>query len=114
MSFDVSPLSGSIPPASAVDRVRPAPDASPTPFADALAGGGTPPIPDEVWDQVDAAHRLAEELHAQGREVRFDVHKLNGDVVAALVDVDRGLLRPLLLTDVVDVGRLSRELGQED
>jgi hypothetical protein len=111
MSFDVSPLSGSVPPASAVDRARRAADGTPARFSDAVAGAGTPPIPDDVWQQVEAAHRLAEDLHSQGREVRFDVHKLSGDVVAALVDVDGGLLRPLLLSDVVDVGKLSHELG---
>jgi hypothetical protein len=66
-----------------------------------------------VWDQVDAAARLAEGLHSQGQGVRFDVHKLDGGVVASLVDEDGGLLRPLLLTDVVDMQRLSKELGQE-
>ena len=70
------------------------------------------PIPTEVWDQVDAAARLAETLTADGRQVRFDVHKLDGGVVASLVDENGGLLRPLLLQDVVDVNRLSNELGK--
>ena len=46
-------------------------------------------------------------------QVRFDVHKLDGGVVASLVDDDGGMLRPLLLEDVVDVGRLTHELGKE-
>jgi hypothetical protein len=45
--------------------------------------------------------------------VRFDVHKLDGGVVASLVDDRGGLLRPLLLGDVVDVQRLAHELGKE-
>jgi hypothetical protein len=114
MSFDVSPLAGSLSAASAVDRARAARGSDRASFSDAVAGAGTstPPIPSEVWDQVDAAARLAESLHAEGRAVRFDVHKLDGGVVASLVD-EGGLLRPLLLEDVVDVGRLTHELGKE-
>ncbi len=113
MSFDVSPLAGSLSAASAVDRARAPRGSDRASFSDAVAGAGaTPPIPSEVWDQVDAASRLAESLHAEGRAVRFDVHKLDGGVVASLVD-ETGLLRPLLLEDVIDVGRLSHELGKE-
>ena len=112
MSFDVTPLTTSFV-APSVDRSRSAARRAGEAFSGALESGATPPIPAEVWHQVDAAARLAQSLHAQGRGVRFDVHKLDGDVVASLVDVDGGLLRPLLLTDVVDVGKLARELGEE-
>ena len=110
MSFDVSPLAR-ISAVSGVDRARGARTGDPARFAN--PGGDTPPIPAEVWDQVDAASRLAESLHAEGRSVRFDVHKLDGGVVASLVDDRGGLLRPLLLGDVVDVERLTHELGKE-
>jgi hypothetical protein len=66
----------------------------------------------EVWDQVDDAARLADSLHADGRAVRFDVHKLDGGVVASLVDENGGFMRPLLLDDVVDVGKLT-EIAKE-
>jgi hypothetical protein len=112
MSFEVSPLAGSPYAASAVDRTQRASERSQAAFADA-AGSGTPPIPAEVWDQVNAAARLADNLNAEGREVRFDVHKLDGGGVASLVDDDGSLLRPLLLQDVVDVRRLTHELGKE-
>jgi hypothetical protein len=116
MSFEVSPLAASPYAASSVDRsVDRSPRASErsqASFADA-ASSGTPPIPAEVWDQVAAAGRLADNLTAEGRAVRFDVHKLNGGVVASLVDDDGTLLRPLLLDDVVDVRRLTHELGKE-
>jgi hypothetical protein len=111
MSFDVSPLTGSLSAASSVDRARRATERSQASYAD-VASSKTPPIPSEVWEQVDAAARLAENLTAEGRGVRFDVHKLDGGVVASLVDDDGGLLRPLLLQDVVDIHRLSHELGK--
>jgi hypothetical protein len=112
MSFEVSPLAGSPYVASSVDRARRATERSEASYTD-VASSKTPAIPSEVWDQVDAAARLAESLNDEGREVRFDVHKLNGGIVASLVDDDGTLLRPLLLQDVVDVRRLTHELGKE-
>jgi hypothetical protein len=110
MSSDVSPLAR-ISAVSGVDRTRSAGTRDRARFAD--PAGDTPPIPAEVWDQVDAASRLAESLHTEGRAVRFDVHKLDGGVVASLVDDTGAVLRPLLLGDVVDVERLMHELGKE-
>jgi hypothetical protein len=113
MSFEVSPLTGSPYTAMSVDRTRRSGESSKGSFAGAIDASATPPIPAEVWDQVDAASRLAENLHSDGRAVRFDVHKLDGGVVASLVDDEGGMLRPLLLEDVVDVGRLTHEIGKE-
>jgi hypothetical protein len=112
MSFEVSPLAGSLSAASSVSRAYRATERSQASFTDAVSTTA-PPIPAEVWDQVDDAGRLAENLTAEGREVRFDVHKLNGGVVASLVADDGSMLRPLLLGDVVDVRRLTHELGKE-
>jgi len=112
MSFDVQPLTRVVA-APSVDRSSSAAGRSEATFPGATIEGVTPPIPAEVWDQVDAASRLAESLHADGRGVRFDVHKLDGDVVASLVDEDGGMLRPLLLTDVIDVDKLAHELGKD-
>jgi hypothetical protein len=112
MSFDVPPLTRTFA-APSVDRSISAAGRSREPFSDPAIEGVTPPIPVEVWDQIDAAARLAESLHAEGRGVRFDVHRLDGDVVASLVDEDGGLLRPLLLNDVVDVDKLARELDKD-
>ena len=111
MNFDVQPLTRSFA-APSVDRSSSLPARTAGRFSDTIEGVN-PPIPAEVWDQVDAAARLAEELHGQGRGVRFDVHKLDGDVVASLVDEDGAMLRPLLLGDVVDVDRLAHELGKD-
>jgi hypothetical protein len=113
MSFDVSPLGASPHAASSsLDRTQRANDSSQASFP-RIGGSTAPPIPTEVWDQVDAASRLAEQMTADGRQVRFDVHKLDGGVVASLVDENGGLLRPLLLGDVIDVTRLTHELGKE-
>ena len=113
MSFEVSPLTGAPYTAMSVDRTRRSSESSKGSFAGAIDASATPPIPAEVWDQVDAAARLAENLHADGRAVRFDVHKLDGGVVASLVDENGGFMRPLLLDDVVDVGKLTREIAKE-
>lgn len=112
MSFDVPPLTRPFA-APSVDRSNSAAGRSEATFPHSTIEGVTPPIPAEVWDQIDAAARLAESLHAQGQGVRFDVHKLDGGVVASLVDEDGGMLRPLLLTDVIDVDKLAHELGKD-
>jgi hypothetical protein len=112
MSFDVSPPARVFA-ASPVGRPTPAAGrTSESSFRVQTPDASTPPIPSEVWDQVDAAARLAEDLHSQGRSIRFDVHKLDGGVVANLVD-GTGLLRPMLLSDVVDVDRLGQELDKD-
>jgi hypothetical protein len=112
MSFDVPPLTTSFA-APSVDRSSSAAGRSDATFSNRAIEGVTPPIPAEVWDQVDAAARLAESLHSEGRGVRFDVHKLDGEVVASLVDEDGAMLRPLLLGDVIDVDKLAHELGKD-
>jgi hypothetical protein len=112
MSFDVSPLARSLA-ASPVDGPSRGPGRNVESFADAVSDAATPPIPAAVWDQVDAAAGLADDLQAQGRSVRFDVHTVDGGVVAGLVDDEGGLVRPLPLSDVVDVDRLAHELAKE-
>jgi hypothetical protein len=69
-------------------------------------------VPAEVQDQIDAAARLAEDLDAQGRGVRFDVRTPDG-VVAELVDDQGEVLRSLSLGDVIDVDRLAYELAKK-
>jgi hypothetical protein len=78
-----------------------------------MSFAGPPPIPTEVWNEVDDAARLAEDLHAQGRRVRFEVHEVGGGVVAELVDHKGGLLRALPLGVVVDIDRLAHECSKE-
>lgn len=58
-------------------------------------------IPEDVWDEVDAAAQLFENLHADGRRMVFDTDRLSGRVVASLLDAD-GSTTPVPLTDAVD------------
>lgn len=60
------------------------------------------PIPSHVMDEVHAAARLYEELAARGRQIRFDMHKLDGRVVADLVDTEGNVVRPISLSEVMD------------
>jgi hypothetical protein len=63
-----------------------------------------PTIPDEVWDDLDAASRSAEEMSRTGHTMRFDVHRVDGKVVASLCDSEGSVVRPVSLAEVVDVG----------
>jgi hypothetical protein len=67
-------------------------------------------IPAEVWDEVDAAARLVEQLHAEGRSVMFDTDRLNGTVVASLLEPD-GAIAPVELQDAIDPAALRTSLA---
>ncbi len=67
-------------------------------------------IPDDVWDEVDAAARLVETLHLQGRQMMFDTDRLSGRVVASLLEND-GAITPVPLENAVDPSSLGRTLG---
>jgi hypothetical protein len=58
-------------------------------------------IPTEVWDEVEAASRLFDQLKAEGRHVMFDNDRLTGRVVASLLEPD-GEISHLPLTQAVD------------
>jgi hypothetical protein len=57
-------------------------------------------IPDEVWEDINRAGQLADELSALGQSVRFDTHLLTNRVVASLVDNDGRVLRPVQLGEI--------------
>ena len=110
MSFDVSPLGGS-PYTALSDRTQRTSESSGAWFSHRRLERAADPLRGLGSGRCRCAP--CRDLTAEGRKVRFDVHKLDGGVVASLVDEDGGLLRPLLLKDVVDVHRLSDELGKE-
>ncbi len=60
-----------------------------------------PVIPDAVLDEVEVAARLADELHAAGRRLRFGLHDLSGRVVVDLCDLEGAVLRPISLTEAI-------------
>jgi hypothetical protein len=62
-----------------------------------------PVIPDELWDEVDAAARTAADLDRAGHALRFD-RRLDGRLVARLYDDDGSVVRRLSLSEVIDVG----------
>lgn len=59
-------------------------------------------IPAQVMDEVQAAARLYDDLAARDQRVRFDTHRLDGRVVADLVDGAGNVVRPISLTDIVE------------
>lgn len=115
MSFDVRPpdSTGAY---DATARIAPAPRTGATTFARvyeleearARREADQPPIagdriPDEVWEEVDAAARLFEQLQADGRRMMFDTDRLTGRVVASLLEAD-GSIQPLTLNEAVGAG----------
>lgn len=64
-------------------------------------------IPDDVWEEVDAAARLFEHLRADGRQMMFDTDRLTGRVVASLLEED-GSITPVPLADAVDPGATAQ------
>ncbi|HYF24964.1 MAG TPA: hypothetical protein VD931_04425, partial [Baekduia sp.] len=59
------------------------------------------PLPDEVLADMACASELVERLAFEGRQVRFDTHRLDGRVVAGLCDEEGALVRRLSLDDVL-------------
>jgi hypothetical protein len=112
MSFDVRPPDQTGAHDSAA-RIAPAPKTTAANFArvyeleeararrqsdqPAIAGDR---IPAEVWDEVDAAARLFDQLHAEGRRMMFDTDRLSGKVVASLLEAD-GSIHPLSLNQAI-------------
>jgi hypothetical protein len=58
-------------------------------------------IPVSVVEEMEAADALFEQLHNDGRQIRFT--QIGGRVVAALCELDGTVVRPLSLFDVIDM-----------
>jgi hypothetical protein len=56
-------------------------------------------IPFSVYEEMEAAHALFEELEGQGLQVRFS--QLGGPVAASLCDADGNVVRPLSLAEAI-------------
>lgn len=59
-------------------------------------------IPAHVWAEVEAANRLFEDLHDDGRRLVFD-DRLDGRTVISLCDLGGRVLRSVTPGEVVDV-----------
>jgi hypothetical protein len=59
-----------------------------------------PPIPTELWDEIDAADRRWQDLIEQGQEVRFHEREKSGRVRATLREVRNGVELALPLTEL--------------
>ena len=64
-------------------------------------------IPFDVVEEMEAAAALYEELHEEGRQVRYT--QLGGRVVASLCDLDGNVLRPLTLREAIGMGQSGPE-----
>lgn len=62
-----------------------------------------PSPPPEVLEAMDAASRCYQQLHAQGRELRFDVDDASGRVTVAVCDLDGNVLERIPASRVLDV-----------
>jgi hypothetical protein len=60
-------------------------------------------IPDELWDEVDAASRAATDIERSGHWLRFD-RRLDGRIVAKLCDTEGAVVRRMSLSEVIDLG----------
>jgi hypothetical protein len=60
-------------------------------------------IPLDVYEEMEAAAALYDELEDEGRQIRFT--QLGGRVVASLCDLDGNVLRPLTLREAIGMGQ---------
>jgi flagellar protein FlaG len=101
MGIDVTAI-GSTGPEPPLERAaRPAPAVF---DAAAISPGEVPDgPPPEVLDAVGAAARAYEELHAEGRELRFDLDADSGHVTVEVRDLDGHVLRTIPPSQALDV-----------
>lgn len=70
----------------------------------ALSPGAIPASPPpEVLDAVDAAGRVARELHEQGRELRFLPAQDGGRLRVEVRDLDGNVLRTIPPSELLDI-----------
>jgi hypothetical protein len=114
MSFDVTRIDPSA--ALRPEPVRPAPAAPGAGrFASALAVEGArldaipASPPPELREQVLAAQRVVEELHARGRELHFEMD--GGRVKIELRDLDGNVLREIPPSAALEIASGARKVS---
>jgi hypothetical protein len=106
MGIDVTPVgSAAFEPASGAPgsrRERPVHDAA------AISSGAVPDAPPpEVLDAIGVAAGAVDELHAQGRELRFDLDE-SGRVQVQVQDLDGNVLGAIAPSRALDVATGAR------
>ena len=108
MSFDVGRPEG-----ATVSHLTPKPRAAETAqdtggFAQvydlAKVRRGAPEVPMAVWDEVDRAAAIADELESAGRSIQFSAPDAGGRVRAELIDASGKVVRPISLGEIVAIG----------
>ena len=101
MSFDIAPIaptSFNAAPDSAVRRTPAARDAA------TISSGEVPDgPPPEVLEAMNAAGRVLEQLHEQGRELRFGQDPDGGRVTIDVCDLDGNVLRSIPPSRMLDI-----------
>jgi len=59
--------------------------------------------PESVWREVDDAAQVWEELHAQGREIHFEIDEQSGRLAIEMRDLDGGAVGTLSPSEAVAV-----------
>ncbi len=107
MTFDVNQIGAASPMPDSGPAVvtRPASEGSAAIYDLTVkrAAASRPDIPDELWDEVDAASRTAANMQRNGQWLRFD-RRLDGRITAKLCDTEGSVVRRISLSEVIDVG----------
>jgi uncharacterized FlaG/YvyC family protein len=105
MSLDVAPIVGSDASLSPRRPARPAPAAPVHAAQEDSVSIDTIPAspPQEVLDAIQVAAHVAEELHAQGRELRFDVDSNSHRVRVEVRDLDGNVLRRVPASSALEI-----------
>jgi len=71
-------------------------------------------IPTAVWEEVEAANRLFDELEADGRRIVFDDGRLTGRLVISLCDLEGRVLRAVTPGELVGAPPLSADSAHRE
>jgi hypothetical protein len=104
MDFNIPPISGGVERTGPTPRSAPAEKAGFVAALDAAVNVSTLPAspPPAVLEDMHAAARVAEELHAQKRELHFEA-TASGRVVVQVRDLDGNVIRTIPPAKALDV-----------
>jgi hypothetical protein len=102
MDFNLPPLGG-VERAAQAQRPKGVKSAAPTEAAAAVTVDTLPASPpDSVYEEMFAANKVADQLHAQGRELHFQPAG-DGRVVVQVRDLDGNVIRTIPAGKALDV-----------